>query len=60
MNRNSELGMTRNSIESIYHKAPELKKVSQLRKYISNDEQYEMVSNAKKKKHQDASLNPAR
>jgi hypothetical protein len=30
---------------------PEAKKVSQLRRYISNDEQYEMVANAKKKKH---------
>jgi hypothetical protein len=60
LNRNSEIGIARKSIESIFQKLPEPKKISQLRRYISNDDQYEMVSNAKKKKHQDASLNPAR
>ena len=59
-NRNCELEMTRNSIENIYRKLPEPEKVSQLRRYISNDEQYKMVWNAKKKKHQDASQNPVR
>ena len=51
----TELEMSRNSIESIYRRVPQPDKISQLRKYISNDEQYKMVWNAKKKKHLDAS-----